>query len=386
MRKSESITILTLLLAGALMTGRLVAKGTSSEILLWGVERIGGNIVWDTYETRDLAVDPGLPAGQGITIAVIDTGIDYNHPDLTERVVGGTSYLPPYDDYMDYVGHGTMVAGVIAATDNGTGIVGVAPRVSLLAVKYNPIYPLSSIIQGIYWSVENGAKVISLSLGFDNPDQRLFNAVKSAYQHNVLVVAASGNENQHFIQYPAKYDQYVIAVGATDQNDQRWVDPTTGVGSNYGPEMNFAAPGQFIYTTDLNGAYTTKNGTSLSTPHVSGAAALIWSSKAESGSWDKIKVEQKMQDTALNLHGSGRSEDIGYGLVNAWRANQRPEADINYDFKVGMGDAAFLSAHWWDGSTSGPEGYDRRADINIDNYADIYDVGLLNKNWGKIDP
>jgi subtilisin family serine protease len=338
-----------------------------------------------------LAADAGLPTGQGITVAVIDTGIDYNHPDLAGRVVGGTSYVPPnYTDYMDEVGHGTMIAGVIAATDNGNGIVGMAPRVSLLAVKYNPIYPLSSVIQGIYWSVDNGARIISLSLGFNVSNQLLFNAVKYAYQQGALVIAASGNENEHFIRYPAKYDQYVVAVGATDQNDQRWVDPPAG--SNYGPEMDFAAPGQFIYTTDLNGTYITENGTSLSTPHVSGIVALFWSSKVyppydSDGDrlWDNFEVEQKMRDTALNLHGSGRGEDIGYGLINAWYADQRPPADITYDLRVDSQDVAFLNAHWHDPPWYIGD-YNRRADIDIDNRVNLRDLGIVKQNYGKIDP
>jgi subtilisin family serine protease len=210
-----------------------------NETLPWGVERIRADLVWD--KNRDLISDEGTPAGQGIKIAILDTGIDYNHSDLKDRVINGTSFVG--GTYMDSDGHGTMVAGVVAASDNGAGLVGVAPRASLLAVKVGnnslDIYP-GAVVDGIDWSVEHGANIISMSLGIANHVPALRTACFEAHSKGALLIAASGNENQAFVKYPARYSEWVVAVGAVNQSDNRWVqDPLHG--SNYGPELDFVA-------------------------------------------------------------------------------------------------------------------------------------------------
>jgi len=254
-------------------------KISGGESLPWGIERIRADIVWD--KNGDLIVDSGTPAGQGIKVAVLDTGIDYNHSDLRDRVINGTSCVNYTTSYMDDHWHGTMLAGIISASDNGDGIVGVAPKASLLAVKvadFNGGAKVLDVIEGIKWSVDHGANIISMSLGRDSYHSLLAEACGEAIGKGALLIAPSGNDNKEAIDYPAKLDG-VVAVGAVNRSDYRWVNASTGKGSNYGPELDFVAPGHKIYSTQPNGTYGIDSGTSLAVPHVAGVAALIWSSQ-----------------------------------------------------------------------------------------------------------
>jgi subtilisin family serine protease len=245
-------------------------------------------------------------------------------------------------------------------------------------------------VDGIYWSASwlgGDADIINISLRSNSTNQDLYDACGWAHDGGDLLVAASGNNNHLGIDYPAAYDDRVVAVGAVYQADPRDLDPPPRwvelpYGSNYGLQLDFVAPTN-VNTTTLGGGYAIFSGTSAAVPHVAGAAALVWSSPPESGFWDNDKVEQKMRATALDLGSSGRDVYFGYGLVNAWYANQRPPADITYDHWVHMPDVSFLCAHWWDGTTEGAEGFDRRADINRDNAANLFDAAAINANWNK---
>jgi subtilisin len=361
--------------------------------LPWGVERIRGDLPWDS--DRNLIVDPDANAGEGVRVAVLDTGVWKDHPDLTGRVVGGISYVEGEQYWEDNYGHGTYVAGIIAAIDGGNHLIGVAPKVELLAVKVWPATEgelVRNLLHGIKWAVDNGADVISMSLGFYNEYPALEVACRNAYDSGVLLIGAAGNENRDVLVYPAKYS-YVIAVGATNQSDKRWVDPLEG--SNFGPELELAAPGANINSTCSPPLYYVNgSGTSAAAPHVSGTAALILGSKVdpdydtfENGQWDNFEVRQKLQDTALDLGSAGRDEYYGYGLVNAWRSLQRPEGDITRDLCVDAEDLRWVGAYY--GKTSSdPDWWAliRPADIDISNRIDTVDVSIVGLNWGKVDP
>ncbi|MBM7716368.1 major intracellular serine protease [Bacillus thermophilus] len=218
--------------------------------------------------------------GEGITVAVLDTGCDVNHPDLKDRVIGGRNFTDDDDGrpeiLQDYNGHGTHVSGTIAASENNKGIVGVAPGCNLLIVKVlnkNGAGQYDWIIKGINYAVEQKVDIISMSLGGPVDHPELHEAVRDAVNKNVLVVCAAGNEgdgeeSSDEYAYPGRYNE-VICVGAINY-DRRYPDFT-----NSHDEIDLVAPGVEILSTHLNGRYAVLSGTSMAAPHVSGALALI---------------------------------------------------------------------------------------------------------------
>jgi thermitase len=260
---------------------------------------------------------------ENIIIAVIDTGVDFDHPDLKNKIIpsGGWDFVNDDSDATDDNGHGTFVAGIAAAeTNNSEGIAGVAWNCKLMPVKTmaadgDGFY--SDVIAGIIWAYENGADVINLSLGGDYPDPDLEQALLLAFQAGVVVVAASGNDDGAGVLYPAKYDQYVLAVAATDYNDER------PVWSNYGPEVDVAAPGDAIISTVPTWyfgpgslAYGMGDGTSFSSPFVAGMAALIKSEKPWLTQVDIMKIIRYTADDVNAAEYPGMDDFIGYGRIN----------------------------------------------------------------------
>lgn len=213
--------------------------------------------------------------GAGVTVAVVDTGISSAHSDLAGRVTESVTFIDGTTDGEDDAGHGTHVAGTIAAVqDNGIGVVGVAPGANLMAVKVldsSGSGSWSSVAAGITWATDNGADVINLSLGGTLGSATLEAAVHYAFDHGVFVAVAAGNEGKAArLSYPAAYDDAVITVTAEDPATNRF--PSW---SNYGiPPVDIAAPGVSICSTTMDGAYGLKSGTSMATPHVAGAAAV----------------------------------------------------------------------------------------------------------------
>jgi len=233
-----------------------------------GVEMIQAPEVW------------GKTRGKGITIAVLDTGCELSHIDLKDRIIGGRNFTN--DDrgdqniFRDYNGHGTHVAGTMAAAANDTGVVGIAPEANLLIVKVLDKHGSGQyewIINGINYAIEQKVDIISMSLGGSEDVPALHEAIKKAVANEILVVCAAGNEGDgrdstEELSYPAAYNE-VISVGATDLN-RRISDF-----SNSNREVDVVAPGENILSTYLNGKYAKLSGTSMATPHVSGALALI---------------------------------------------------------------------------------------------------------------
>lgn len=388
--KNGFLPILAFTLLASLGTGTQAQGGI--ENLPWGVERIRGDLPWD--RNRNLIVDSDANAGQGIRVAVIDTGIG-THPDLAGRVKGGISYLGPGKPYwIDEDGHGTHVAGTMAAIDDGNHLIGVAPRVELYAVRTDGFVPY--VVAGIYWSIDHGMHIIVISRGISDDLSSLREACEDAYDAGALLIAAAGNQNADSILYPARYDS-VVAVGAVDKNDKRLVwGPWWDLhGSNSGPELELAAPGLDINSTWPFGApYHVDIGTSTAVPHVAGTAALIWGSKVDpeydsngNGQWENSEVRAKLQDTPLDLHPSGRDNETGFGLANAWRSLQRPEGDITRDGVVNVLDLAWVGKYYGkDSSDPNWWQYIRPTDINIDNIINVLDLATVGKNYGKTDP
>jgi subtilisin family serine protease len=288
----------------------------------------------------------------------------------------------------DYDGHGTWVAGIIAAIDNGNHLIGVAPKVSLYAIK--ALDP-QTWIDGINWAVSRGVHIISISQGIYQYDADLEAACNNAFNNGVLLIASSGNDNKGKILYPAAFAS-VIAVGATDQNDDRWLMDSRH-GSNYGRELELVAPGADINSTSPPNTYSVDSGTSAAVPHVTGIAALVFGSKIDpeydlnnNGIWDNTEVREKLRDTALDLGPSGPDGDFGRGLANAWWSSQRPQGNINYDDITDMEDFSSV-AYYLDFDDDDPLWWlARPCDININNVVDVVDYTIVSLHYGEIDP
>ncbi|MEN6560639.1 MAG: S8 family peptidase [Acidobacteriota bacterium] len=262
----------------------------------------------------------------GTVIAVIDTGVDFSHPDLAAKLAGyGHDFVNDDDEASDDHWHGTFVAGVAAAdTNNAVGIAGVAWNCRVLPVKVmdaqgNGYY--SWIIDGITWAADHGADVINLSLGGDIDDPFLEEACRYAHDKGVVIVAAAGNDGLAGVLYPAAYDDYVLAVAASDYNDQ------IADFSNYGPQMDVAAPGVWIlgpapqsYVGQGYEPYLFASGTSAASPNVAGMAALLKSAKPDLTADQIMQIIRYTADDINKATLPGRDDRAGYGRINMERA------------------------------------------------------------------
>jgi subtilisin len=263
----------------------------------------------------------GFSQGKGIRVAVVDTGIDFKHPDLQPNYVGGVSFVPGAATPMDDQGHGTHCAGTIAAAIEGANVVGVAPQASLYAVKVldqNGSGQFSWIIAGIDWCIQNGIHIISMSLGAPSAPAAVKTMCDAAWNRGLLLVAAAGNDGLRNpvppaasnVGAPAQY-QNVIAVSA--------IDSANGIAafSSRGPEIDVCAPGVTVLSDKLGGGTTVMNGTSMACPHVAGVAALAWASHRFS---TNEEIWNLLAFTVDNLGLPGWDPFFGYGRVNALAA------------------------------------------------------------------
>jgi subtilisin family serine protease len=277
----------------------------------WGLTKIEAPRAWDLSH-----------GNSSVLVAVVDSGIDWNHPDLAPNYVPlGYDWVYNDADPMDDNGHGTHVAGIIAAAlNNELGVAGVA-QVSIMAEKALDMkgegYE-SDLASAINHAAEQGAEIISMSWGSYEDSWLIHRALIDAYRAGVLLVAAAGNDATNERMYPAAYDE-VIAVSATDQNDNpAWF-------SNYGDWVELSAPGVSILSTLWNDYYGVKSGTSMAAPYVAGVAALVWG------------VYPEMTRDELRTWLRGHSDDLGepgfdyvygYGRINARKAVSIPNVAV----------------------------------------------------------
>lgn len=278
----------------------------------WAPAKIEADCAWNTT-----LGDPS------ILVAVVDTGIDYNHEDLAANYVpGGSDWVNTDTDPMDDHGHGTRCAGIIAAEINNTvGIAGLA-QIRIMAEKaldqYGEGYT-DWLANAIIHATDQGANIISMSWGGYWQSELIHEAIQYAYNASVLLVAAAGNENTDLKLYPAAYDE-VIAVTATDMYDERpgW--------SNFGDWVELAAPGVNIYST-VPWGYDYATGTSMASPHVAGVAALAWSQFPNTTrDWLRLWLRYTVDD----IGDPGFDIYYGYGRINARKAVEEtpPEHEL----------------------------------------------------------
>jgi thermitase len=245
-----------------------------------------------------------------IKIAIIDTGVQLNHPELAIKLWPGYNFVEGNLNPNDGNGHGTHVAGIAGAlTENSLGIAGIAPSASIIPVRAldnSGNGTLSNIANAITYSTNAGAKVINLSLGSSQGSITLENAINHAWNQGVVIVAAAGNEASNTLTYPAAY-QNVIAVASTDINDQK------SDFSNYGTWVEVSAPGSTILSTYTGSYYAYLSGTSMACPHVAGLAALL----AAQGK-NNVQIKNTILSTCDPVPGTGLYWT--YGRINANRA------------------------------------------------------------------
>ncbi|WP_239454441.1 S8 family peptidase [Bacillus suaedaesalsae] len=272
-----------------------------SQVTDWGMDKIKP----ENYKATNLT-------GKGVKIAVLDTGIDTEHKDL--KIQNGISFISTEPSYDDLNGHGTHVAGIIAALDNNYGTNGVAPGAEIFAVKVldkNGEGSHSSIIAGIEWAINNNIDIINMSLGSPNGSSALKSILDKAYSKGILIVGASGNTDspqlpeKDNVQYPARYSS-VIAVGATDIHNK-----LTSF-TMYGVSLEFVAPGDQIYSPYLDNKYIYSSGTSMASPYVAGVLALY---KEAYPSKTNVDIRGMLRESAKDLGQTGKDIYYGYGLV-----------------------------------------------------------------------
>lgn len=368
--------------------------GETFDFYLWGLRAIEISKAWDEGFN-----------GDGVIVAVLDTGVDGTHPDLQGQVTKG--YRPKYDEILpensdsSYGGsHGTHVAGIIAAKKDGKGIVGVAPKVKIMPVV---IFDDGGwyigddyTAKGIVWAVNNGAKILSNSWGGWGYSQLLKDAFDYALERNVTVVVAAGNStSSQTFQYPANYPG-IIQVGAVEYNGGKIKTADFSSGS---PMLTVSAPGRDILSTmpqknsegydknsfvseDNDGYYGFMSGTSMATPHVSGIVALLYQKYPEAKPW---QLRMLLEKSAIDIDENGIDERSGYGLLHANALEQDLPQNGGSNFSVAVSDAygtwklpsVFVSLI---GKSKDGRNVRYFAKTNEDGVANFYHIALGNYN------
>lgn len=297
---------------------------------LWGLHNVGQA---DGTEGADIGATGAwqyLTGDKQVVVAVIDTGIDYYHPDLAANIwvnlgenpangqdddqngytddIHGYDFVSDDGDGMDDHGHGTHVSGTVGAVgNNGIGIAGVCWQVSLMSIKAfdeSGNGEITTAIEGIRYAIENGARIINASWGNNDRSQALQDAIREAHQAGALFIAAAGNDNSDALFFPGAYE-HVIAVAATDAKDRR------SRFSDFGSYVDIAAPGENIFSTLPNNGYGFYSGTSMSTPHVAGVAALVLSRHPN---FSPLQIENILRNAVDTIV---PDKYIGTGRINA---------------------------------------------------------------------
>jgi len=257
--------------------------------------------------------------GEGVRIAVLDTGCDLDHPDLNDNLEEGYNALNPKKKPWDGNGHGTHVIGTLVAENNDIGVVGVAPKAKVLPIKVlkdDGSGDMRNVAKGIHWAIEQKVHLISMSLGCPVPIQQVRKAIQSAERHGIPTFVAAGNAgNTKEVFYPAAYPE-TIAIGAIDQKMKR------ADFSNTGRNLDFMAPGVEIFSTVPDNWYATLNGTSMAQPFACGVAALLLSWAWKNSPNTRLKKAQDYRDIfkkhtiAVNENYNDPKFHQGFGIID----------------------------------------------------------------------
>lgn len=281
----------------------------------WHVNKVGAPAAWDS----------AVGMGDGVKIAILDSGVDPGHPDLVGNLIAGYNFMDGNANTSDTCGHGTAVAGTAAAvSNNSSGVAGIAGKAKIMPVKiaaYNSsagaCYAYySTVASGINYAADNGARVINVSYVGIAASQAVLNAAQYAKSKGSLVFASAGNNGRDEDLSPTTA---MVVVSATDENDNlaSW--------SSYGSFVTISAPGTSIWTTNNGGGYGQWNGTSFASPLTAGVAALMMSA---SPSADNLTIESLLYATSTDRGAAGRDSYFGYGRVNAAAAVQAAVARV----------------------------------------------------------
>ncbi|WP_042197529.1 S8 family peptidase [Paenibacillus camerounensis] len=279
------------------------------------------DLLFSTYQWNLPAIETeqGWKLSKGskeVIVAVVDTGVQAAHPDLQGQLLAGYNAISGGSAPDDDVGHGTHVTGIIGAIiNNEEGVAGISWYNKILPVKAldnSGAGTTYSVAEGIIWAADNGAKVINLSLGNYADSQFLHDAIKYAYDRDVVIVSAAGNDNTERPGYPAAYEE-VIAVAATNSYGER------ASFSNYGDYIDVAAPGESIASTYPDNQYAALSGTSMASPHVAALAGLI---RSLNPALSNREVMELMTANAVDLGDAGHDKYYGWGQVDIYKTLQ----------------------------------------------------------------
>uniref|UniRef100_A0A6M3M4K9 Putative peptidase n=1 Tax=viral metagenome TaxID=1070528 RepID=A0A6M3M4K9_9ZZZZ len=277
---------------------------------------------WGIDKIRAREVHSAGNKGTGIKVCIIDTGIDYTHEDLKANYNGGYNFVANTPDPLDDNGHGTHVAGTIAAEDNDCGVIGVAPEAKVYCLKVldsGGSGSYSNIVAAIQWAIDNKMQIVSMSLGGSSYSKALEDICNAAYNAGILIIAAAGNSGgdggKDTVGYPAKFES-VMAIAATDSDDVR------APFSSAGPAVEVAAPGVgVISSVPLTGTkysdpsgYKALSGTSMATPHTSGTAALVLAAHPD---LTVPQAREIIDKATVDLGKEGRDVFYGFGRIDA---------------------------------------------------------------------
>jgi subtilisin family serine protease len=277
-----------------------------AEIIDWGLALLNVPDHWKRTQ------------GAGVRVGILDTGIDESHQDLAAAIDEVRDFTRSRHGPADRSGHGTHVAGIVAARQNGGGVIGVAPQARLLIAKVlgdDGVGSSAAVAAGLDWACDNGADVISMSLGSPQPDMQLRTAIERAAAKGVFLITAAGNAGRsNSVNYPARWRE-TVAVAAVDRNGR------LSRFSSRGPQVDIAAPGQDVLSTYHDGGYARLSGTSMAAPFVSGVAALLVSlhrdaQLARTPLRTIADLREHLRRTARDAGPTGHDPGYGWGLIN----------------------------------------------------------------------
>lgn len=301
-----------LLLSGAAKTESKIARVSAEE----GISK-GDKLEVDGAEATVLSTDDGFSEikAQDVIVAVVDSAFDVDHPAFEGRIVSPYNAVDGSTDVSDKRPHGTHVAGIIAGAEGlHPDAGGVAPQVKIMPIKAagKSGYTPKAIAEGIRYAVDNGAKVINLSVGGRTEFENIKEAIEYAYQQGVVIVVAAGNnKSRNNLLYPARMEQEVLAIGSVGEDGKR------SKFSNRGAQLDIMAPGEDIVSALPGNVFDALSGTSMASPYVAGAAALV---VARHPDWTVDQVYEHLKSAASDLGEPGWDKETGFGQLDLFKA------------------------------------------------------------------